>query len=887
VAAGRAGAALYGVNAHVPPPQVLDEIAESGARWVRIDFIWSWVEPQPDRFEWALYDEVVDGALARGLRVFATIGDTPAWATDGAAGSGVPRGAADFYDLCYRAAARYRGRVEAWGMWNEPNLRRFWSGSRTQYLERVLIPGAEAVHAADPRALVCGPELAHLQSADWDSWLRDVLKRASSHLDVVTHHLYPDGSSSRSVLGHLKDGGRYPWDPPSVRAVLQDAGWLGRPFWLTETGCSSGASGSGEAAQAAFVANLTQSLFGPDRSVTWVHAVFFYEIADDPRYAWAALGLLGPPPDYRRKQSFDELRRVAAELEADDAEVVGLDVPDWLPPGAQATATVVLRNTGTTTWRRADGYRLAGDVEAGMAATRVDLEIDEEVQPGQERAFAVTLTAPDAAPAAPVAAAWQVIREGRWRFGEVARAAVAIGDGAPTSSWLVPFVAGSAAAGRWSSDLALHNPGAVALTARLRLLLAGADNAFARTLETTVAPGATVVLDDLVRDRFGTAGRGVLRVEAPSAALLAAGATSVAATGGAATVRIAGVPSGSAGPQQQASRLLRLARAGDGTGMRTELLLAATGEDDTAVDIEVLDRRGLRLGSLALLLAPHGVASIDDVLGAVGVTAAEHAQAVVRAAGGAAVRAWAIKHEGSTSAVEVIAAEEPSDVPLVVLPIESSSRFRGRAWRTELQLANGGAEPALVTVAMLAPAGQPPAVAEVELEVEGGESLVVADAPARLFGFRGSGALLVTPRTGAVTVAAGIAASRGSVLGRAVGSVPLGRAVGDGETCRIFPVTHPADTPGSRTHLAIANPGDTAVVVRVLVKDASGTTRRTLLAVVGARGYRQVTDVLAAGPAFAGGPGVIVLGQGFEGGRFVAHATVVGPDGERTFVPCT
>ena len=42
----------FGVNAHIPPPEVLDAIAASGARWVRIDVLWSAVEPAPGSFHW-------------------------------------------------------------------------------------------------------------------------------------------------------------------------------------------------------------------------------------------------------------------------------------------------------------------------------------------------------------------------------------------------------------------------------------------------------------------------------------------------------------------------------------------------------------------------------------------------------------------------------------------------------------------------------------------------------------------------------------------------------------------------------------------------------------------------------------------------------------------
>ena len=58
----------------------------------------------------------------------------------GSEGSGVPNNPADYYDICFRAANRYQGSIEHWGMWNEPNLSQFWAGT----------PGAPAPAAAEP-----------------------------------------------------------------------------------------------------------------------------------------------------------------------------------------------------------------------------------------------------------------------------------------------------------------------------------------------------------------------------------------------------------------------------------------------------------------------------------------------------------------------------------------------------------------------------------------------------------------------------------------------------------------------------------------------------------------------------------------------------------------
>jgi hypothetical protein len=894
LAVAPAAASPYGVNAHVPSPELLDRVAASGVRWVRVDVLWSWVEPEPDRFEWALYDAVADAAAVRGLRLYATISDTPAWATDGPAGRGVPRSAADWYDICYRAAARYRGRIDHWGMWNEPNGERFWAGGRSDYIDVVLKPGAAAVRAASPTARVCGPELAHLQSRDWDTWLRTVLKRASADLDVVTHHIYPDGASSRSVVDLLARGSSYPWDPPSVRRVLAEAGWLGKPFWLTETGCTGGATGSGEPAQAAFVGNLSQALFGPGRSVAWVHKVFFYELADDPRFATAALGLLGPPPAYREKPAFDELRRVTAEVAVDDAEVLAAELPDWLPPGGRAQGWVIVRNAGTIAWTAAGGYRLAatGDGPA-LAAIRHDLAAGEVVAPGESREFVLDLQAPatSTSAGAPIVSSWQMIREGRWRFGEIAGARIAVGEGGRVRARVVPLAAGltDGAGAAVRSDLALHNRGTVALTTSLSYLAEGGDNTFARTSAVTVPPGATVVLADVVAGRFGATGRGALRVTAPSAAVLA-GATALVGGGETGAAFFAPAQgSETAIPPGGEGRVLRLARAASASSLRSDLVLLNPAEGPAVVDVEVRDDRGAALGTLTYLLEPFEVRVVEDLLGAAGGGAARHASAVVRPGpDGDGVHAWALRVAGG-AAPEIVASAVATDEPVLLAPVRGGSRLRAGAWRTDVQLVNPDPAPAVVTLALLTAAGQSAGMTAVDLELAGGENLVIDDALASLFSFRGSGALLVTPRSGRVATAAGTTLSRGSsAAGGAIAPVPVRAAVGDGGECRLFPVTREGSASGARTHLGLVNLGDTGFALRVQVLDGAGKPLGSFPLFLAAREHREVADALHDVPAVDGGAHALVLRPFPDGGRFLAYATVTkGSGGGAIHVPCT
>lgn len=310
----------FGVNVHAPENEqlvlLLDRAAEAGVGWVRIDFVWAAIEPEPGIERWRAYDAIAAAARERGLAVLAILAYTPAWATDGAAISGVPRQVATWSDFCYRAAARYRGVIDHWEIWNEPNLRRFWSGSRSEYVERILRPAAQAIRAANPEARIGGPALAHHvgEGRDWHGWLLDVLREAGDELDFLTHHAY-DLEDPAGVLRRLtavtpfgRDPARWGELEPSLREVLAVAGF-DRPVWLTETGWVT--SRRDESRQADHYAHFLDLWLAGGPAPVWPARVFFYELQDDPDPSVPKFGLLRPSG--RRKPAFGVLReRLAA-----------------------------------------------------------------------------------------------------------------------------------------------------------------------------------------------------------------------------------------------------------------------------------------------------------------------------------------------------------------------------------------------------------------------------------------------------------------------------------------------------------------------------------------------------------------------------------------------
>jgi hypothetical protein len=413
----------YGINIHAPQgddlTRLLDRTQAAGIGWIRIDFIWAWAEPARDQYDWHVYDAIAAAARARGIEVFASLAYTPAWA--GQEVNGVPNDPGQWAEFCSAAANRYRNSIRHWGVWNEPNLDKFWAGTRQQYVDVLLKPCADAIHATNPAARVGGPDLAHLTSGDtdWYDWLYDILRDAEGRLDFVTHHVYD--SDGHHDLGDRLDGsttfGGNPsfWDVvnPSVEEVLKEAGWWGRTVWLTETGWDS--RSSGESQQATWYGGLLNDWFTGNPNRSWVQKIFFYEMVDSPAPVpgWGILR-----EDRTPKPAYDAYRDfIAAHTpRLDGAVPVSSTFPDSVEAGQPLVVRLTFRNTGSTPWTAAEGYRLAAAEDRDVfAEPRQELAADESIAPNQEKTFVFQITAPEVPGTYRIR--WQMLREGFGRFG--------------------------------------------------------------------------------------------------------------------------------------------------------------------------------------------------------------------------------------------------------------------------------------------------------------------------------------------------------------------------------------------------------------------------------------------------------------------------------------
>ncbi|MFN2165989.1 MAG: beta-galactosidase, partial [Anaerolineae bacterium] len=118
--------------------RALDDVESLGVQWVRQRFPWREVEPEGGRYDWARWDAVVEATSRRGLKLIAVLDGPPDWALRHAP---VPLPCAPPWRVEAYAryvgafARRYGEAIEAYQVWDEPNLSQAQDRARDDPME--------------------------------------------------------------------------------------------------------------------------------------------------------------------------------------------------------------------------------------------------------------------------------------------------------------------------------------------------------------------------------------------------------------------------------------------------------------------------------------------------------------------------------------------------------------------------------------------------------------------------------------------------------------------------------------------------------------------------------------------------------------------------------
>ena len=138
-----------------------DLITGAGLNWVKQQIPWQEVETRPGVFNWGPTDRFVNTMRGKGLNVLLSIVKAPDFykAERSKIGTthGRPHSPETLRDFMREVAARYKGRVQAYEIWNEENLSLEWGTfsqhSYSQFIQ-LLKNGYWGVKESDPNAIV-------------------------------------------------------------------------------------------------------------------------------------------------------------------------------------------------------------------------------------------------------------------------------------------------------------------------------------------------------------------------------------------------------------------------------------------------------------------------------------------------------------------------------------------------------------------------------------------------------------------------------------------------------------------------------------------------------------------------------------------------------------
>jgi hypothetical protein len=132
---------------------LLDEL---GAKWASLTLYWQGIEPKQDEWDYSFYDAYVENGNKAGLKILGVLAYDADWIHRGGKRRNYipPESVPLFINYVEKTVTRYKGRVDAWEIWNEPNIH-FWRGEAKEFYELSRL-AVEKIREVDPETPVLG-----------------------------------------------------------------------------------------------------------------------------------------------------------------------------------------------------------------------------------------------------------------------------------------------------------------------------------------------------------------------------------------------------------------------------------------------------------------------------------------------------------------------------------------------------------------------------------------------------------------------------------------------------------------------------------------------------------------------------------------------------------
>jgi hypothetical protein len=202
---------------------------------------WPHLERHKGEWDFRTLDDCVQLAQEKGVDLIYVMGLTPKWAAarpddsspygDGPTPS-EPKDLEDWRNYVRTVATRYKGKIRYYEIWNEPNLKNFYTGT----LDQMLVLAREAytiLKEVDPAIQVISPSVI---AGDYGwlvkggaAWLDEYFsKGGDAYTDIVGAHFYQQQHDlpPEAAIPQIQQ----------IQAVMKKHGLEKKPLWNTETG---------------------------------------------------------------------------------------------------------------------------------------------------------------------------------------------------------------------------------------------------------------------------------------------------------------------------------------------------------------------------------------------------------------------------------------------------------------------------------------------------------------------------------------------------------------------------------------------------------------------------------------------------------------------------
>ncbi|MFE6806399.1 helix-turn-helix domain-containing protein [Streptomyces sp. NPDC057696] len=207
-----------------------------GVRFWESETRWGQIEPKRDTYDFATLDRLANGAERAGLPALFVFGGTPGWAVPpdtpktpygDDTRTAPPTDLDDWENFVDKVATRYRGRIDAYELWDNVGASTHYSGDMKTLVEMVRRASA-AIRAADPDAVVACPSFGRLWEREGQRLLAEF-----AHLGGYTY------CEAAPVKLHPRRGGGKPEEMIELASKVKNILYRedeGPPLWNTGPG---------------------------------------------------------------------------------------------------------------------------------------------------------------------------------------------------------------------------------------------------------------------------------------------------------------------------------------------------------------------------------------------------------------------------------------------------------------------------------------------------------------------------------------------------------------------------------------------------------------------------------------------------------------------------